>query len=131
MILCKLLEELKSFQYDFRRGKFRSWLKTVTRNTWLNVRKQRPLLHLEEVACNDWENVLQDAWDQELFHEALSRVKPQVEEETWRAFEMYVLENQSLEEVSRITGKSVPSIYMAKYRVTKRLCSEIAKLGGA
>lgn len=130
MILCKLLEQLKSFRYDPDRGKFRSWLKTITRNTWLNLRKQPQFIHLEEAACHDWERVLQETWQRELFQEALARVQPQVEEDTWRIFELYVLEDRPANEISKLTGKSVPSVYMAKYRVAKKLSTEIALLGG-
>ena len=130
MILCKLLEQISSFQYDPSKGKFRSWLKTIARNTWLNVRQRPQLALLTEESCEDYVDLFQEIWERELFHEALSRVSPLLDEQTWRTFELYVLEGRTAEEVSRLTGKSKSAIYMVKYRVTSMLTGEIERLNG-
>jgi RNA polymerase sigma-70 factor (ECF subfamily) len=128
MILCKLLEQLKAFRYDPRRGTFRAWLKTVTRNTWLNLRRQPRPIHLDDAAWAEWEKLHEETCERELFQEALARIQTQVEIDTWRVFELYVLEGRSPADVSRQTGKSVPAIYMVRYRVARKLADEIAKL---
>lgn len=130
VIFCKLMQQLKAFRYDPQRGKFRSWLKTVTRNTWLNLRKEPRAMQLYDQACEDCERMLREIWERELFDEAVSRVMRKVDRETWRVFELYVLEDRHSKEVATMTRKSIPAIYMAKYRVGKLLTEEIRTLAG-
>ncbi len=130
VIFCKLMEQLKAFRYDPQRGKFRSWLKTVTRNTWLNLRSEPRAMHLYDRACEDCEQMLQEVWERELFDEGLARVMPLVDRETWRIFELYALEGNKPDEVASLTGRTVPAVYMVKYRLTKMLTAEIASLSG-
>jgi DNA-directed RNA polymerase specialized sigma24 family protein len=87
-------------------------------------------LSLDEAALAHWEAIHEETCEQELFHEALARIQTQLDCDTWRIFELYVLEDRSPADVSRQTGKSVPAIYMVKYRVTRKLAAEIAVLGG-
>ena len=133
MVWCKLLEQMQTFRYDPSRGRFRGWLRTVARNTWINMVKSiRPItvgdFRTIEEAHGDWERMIDEFWDRELFMEAIRRVRPRLKAGTWEAFELISLEGRSAAEVARLSGKSVASIHVLKGRVTRMLKDEITRL---
>jgi RNA polymerase sigma-70 factor (ECF subfamily) len=120
-------------------SRFRHWLKKVTRNAFLNEITRRPnelaeggttALALLEQECADEEssNEFDKEYRRELFLQAAIKVRAEVEASTWRAFEMTVLEDHSIETASHDLSKSVGSIYAARSRVTQRLRDVVLRL---
>jgi RNA polymerase sigma-70 factor (ECF subfamily) len=125
-------------EYDPRKGSFRGWLYTITRNkiySFLDGNRRRPRgiggsgSHelLEEQASRD--DGTQDQWDREyerrLFAWAADRVKGEFQETTWRAFWLTAVEDKSAKEAGQLLGLSVGAVYVAKSRVLARLRVEI------
>jgi RNA polymerase sigma factor (sigma-70 family) len=134
IVLCKLRTALEGFVYDRNKGRFRSWLKTVTRNTWINLRKESSRFiaaHDWDGACDDWEQTMEQVWRRELFEEAKSRVRARLEIGTWETFQLYALEGVPAQEVARRARKSVAAVYEVKYRVATLLKEELAELDGS
>jgi RNA polymerase sigma-70 factor (ECF subfamily) len=132
-VWCKLLEQMRTFRYDPGRGRFRGWLRTVARNTWINMVKSiKPIAfggpRTIDETCSDWEKMIDEFWDRELFMEAVRRVRPRLNAGTWEAFELNAFEGRAAAEVAQLTGKSVASIHVLKGRVTRMLQDEIARL---
>ena len=125
-VWCKLLEQMQTFRYDSTRGRFRGWLRTVAHNTWINMVKSiKPIAfggsRTIDETHSDWEKMIDEFWDRELFLEAIRRVRPRLNVGTWEAFELNALEGRAAAEVAQLTGKSVASIHVLKGRVTKML----------
>jgi RNA polymerase sigma-70 factor (ECF subfamily) len=55
-------------------------------------------------------------------------VRGDVQQETWRAFEMTVVENQSVDQAATELDKPVGSIYAARSRVMRRLRQAVQEL---
>jgi RNA polymerase sigma-70 factor (ECF subfamily) len=64
----------------------------------------------------------------ELYWRAARTVRGDVEPETWRAFEMTVIENRSIDEVAIELDKPVGTIYAARSRIMRRLRQAIREL---
>jgi RNA polymerase sigma-70 factor (ECF subfamily) len=127
--------------YDTRKGTFRGWLYTVTRNKLNNflVGRQRQVrgtgdsnaqeLLEEQAVENDGDAAL---WDQEyerrLFDWAAEQVRGEFQDATWQAFWETAVEDRSAAEVGKTLGMSVGSIYVAKSRVLARLKETIRQL---
>jgi RNA polymerase sigma-70 factor (ECF subfamily) len=126
--------------YDPRRGSFRSWLYTVTRNKLYNFldssrRRERGTgdsdaqQRLEEHAAADGDAT---EWDREYerqqFAWAADRVKAEFQEATWRAFWLTAVEGQPARDVGRTLGLSPGAVYVAKSRVLARLREEVRQL---
>jgi RNA polymerase sigma-70 factor (ECF subfamily) len=127
--------------YDPKRGSFRSWLYTVTRNklyNFLDGRKRQVVgsgdtgAHeaLEERAA---ENGGADAlWDQEyerrVFAWAAEQVRGEFQESTWEAFRLTAVEGQSARDAGRRLGMSPGAVYVAKSRVLARLKEQVRLL---
>ena len=140
-VLLKLLVAMQTFRYnpDLR---FRSWLKTVTHHAWQDwARSRRQIAHggesgendpLQSLAARDdlaeW---MEGAYEQELLDEALGRVRPRVQPQTWNAFCLTTYDGLSGAEVASRLGIAVTAVYKAKSNIRKLLEAEVRQLEGA
>jgi RNA polymerase sigma-70 factor (ECF subfamily) len=127
--------------YDPRRGSFRSWLYTVTRNklyTFLDGRKRQvqgsgdsgAQEMLEEKSVQEEDAAV--AWDREyerqLFTWAAEQVRGEFQEPTWQAFWQTAVEGKNAREVGATLGLSPGAVYVAKSRVLARLKEQIQQV---
>jgi len=128
-------------EYDPRRGSFRGWLYTVTRNKIFNFLegRQRTLLgsgdtgaheRLEEQPAPEID--MAGDWDREyerrLAAFAMERVEKEFQAATWQAFRMTAVEGKSAREVGDALKMSPGAVYVAKSRVLARLREEVKRL---
>ena len=128
-------------EYDPKRGSFRGWLYTITRNkifTFLDSQRRQvrgsgdsgAQTFLEGQAGR--EDGTGELWDQEYersaFAWAAERVRGEFHETTWRAFWLTAVEGQSARDVGRQLDLSPGAVYVAKSRVIARLREEIREL---
>jgi RNA polymerase sigma-70 factor (ECF subfamily) len=64
----------------------------------------------------------------ELYLRAAKMVRCDIEPETWRAFEMTVIEGRSIDEAAVELGKPVGTIYAARSRIMRRLRQAVQEL---
>jgi RNA polymerase sigma-70 factor (ECF subfamily) len=139
-VLLKLMQAMQAFRYDPRQ-RFRAWLKTVTHHAWQDLLRSRrrlaamgeaeddPLESLE--ARDDLAAHIEGAYEQELLDEAVMRVRPRVQPQTWEAFCLTTYEGLSGAEVASRLGIPVTSVYKAKSNLRKLLEAEVRSLEGA
>jgi RNA polymerase sigma-70 factor (ECF subfamily) len=130
-------------EYDPRKGSFRSWLYTVTRNklyNFLDGRRRHPrgsggsgaLEVLEHQPAREGAEAVWDhEYQQRLFAWAAEQVRGEFHEPTWRAFWMTAVEEKSARAAGEALGLSVGAVYVAKSRVLARLRAEIERVQGA
>ena len=127
--------------YDPRRGSFRGWLYTITRNkiyTFLDGQRRQvrgsgdsgaQQLLEEQAESGDG---TADVWDQEYersaFEWAAERVRGEFHEATWQAFWLTAVEGLSAKDAGKRLGLSPGAVYVAKSRVIARLREEIREL---
>jgi RNA polymerase sigma-70 factor (ECF subfamily) len=137
-VLLKLLTAMKSYKRD-PRASFRGWLKAVTHNAWRDLtripRPGRGSGSLEAIADSsdalaDLEHEIQQAFDRELLELAMKRVEDRVKPNTWEAFRLTSIENQSGSEAAKNLDMPVSTVFVAKHRVMKMLEEEVRKLKG-
>jgi RNA polymerase sigma-70 factor (ECF subfamily) len=127
-VLTTLVEELRGFRHNRRKGAFRAWLRSITirrvRRQW---RKQRPtavqLSDARDLA--DPHSGLSRLWDEEhdryVVQSLLKRIRPEFDDETWDVFHRLVFGGCSPREIARDLGCSPNVVYIAKSHVLKRL----------
>jgi RNA polymerase sigma-70 factor (ECF subfamily) len=137
-VLLNLAIRLRDFEYDPDQS-FHAWLKTVTHNAWQNFCKAQArhrgsgdsgvIDRLANVAArDDLARRLEEAFDQELFQEAVARVRIRVEPKTWEAFKLVGQEDWTGADAARHLGMKVGSVFVACSRVTRMLREEVSKL---
>lgn len=142
-VLRSVTRNAHRMEYDPKRGTFRGWLDTVTRNnfyTFLNGHRHRPRASgdsdtLERLfgtppARDDdgpdaeWEREYQ----RRLTERAMDRVKGEFQPAMWQAFWGTAVDGKPAGEVGSELKMSPGAVYVAKSRVLARLRDEVRKV---
>lgn len=140
-VLRSVARNAHRIDYDPKRGTFRGWLYTVTRNkvyNFLSANKNRPkaggdgvggdrLDHLAgkpDEAEAEWELEYQ----RRLSARAMERVKHEFQANTWQAFWGTAVEGRAAAEVGKELNMTSGAVYVAKSRVLARLRDEVQQL---
>lgn len=131
-VLVTLVQTMPTFAYD-RHKSFRSWLRTVTLNTWRDRRKRRgdrPLpgdeAALAELAAPNGQGSFWEVeYRRELTHRAMALMKADFRPATWKAFWEQAVVGRSAREVAAELGLSTGAAQAAKFRVLTRLRQEL------
>jgi RNA polymerase sigma-70 factor (ECF subfamily) len=120
--------------------RFRHWLRRVTRNAIVNALSRQPpdravggsavqeLLLEQPHVDPQSEAQIELEYRRELYLRAARVVRGDVKPETWRAFEMTVIENRSIDEAVVELDKPVGTIYAARSRIMRRLRQAVQEL---
>ena len=139
-VLRSVAGAIGRLDYDPRRGTFRSWLFTVTRNalnTFFEAQRRLPR-GSGDSAVQDWLANQPDSadesavWDREyerrLLDVAAEQVRLEFENPTWQAFWRTAVEGQPAREAAEGLGMSVGAVYIARSRVLSRIKEKVAQL---
>jgi RNA polymerase sigma-70 factor (ECF subfamily) len=139
--LRKIMAGISRLEYNRNRGKFRSWLLTVTRNALIDHVKRakklpagsgdtavHALLDAVPAASAEDEAQWDEAFQQRLLQWAMEQVSAAFEPRTWQAFYETAIRHRSPEDVAAELSMTVGAVYVAKSRVTARLRRVVAEL---
>jgi RNA polymerase sigma-70 factor (ECF subfamily) len=136
-VLRRVSRSMPSFEYDRKRGTFRGWLLTVTRN---EIRKMAERKGRQAIGSGDtqMQGLLEQAedagqpdaeWDREYRWNTLlwaaERVKAEFRPNTWQAFWRTVIGGEEASQVAQELKMSLGAVYIARSRVTARIKQEI------
>jgi RNA polymerase sigma-70 factor, ECF subfamily len=131
-VLLKVNKAIGNFDYERDKGRFRSWLGTITVNeihsNWKRTKRIPSNIDLDftDVQKNDPE------WNQEFTDHILSlavdRIRNEFSLDVWSTFEATWMLNEPSVDVAAKHGVAIHTVYVNKSRVLKRLMSEVKKL---
>jgi RNA polymerase sigma-70 factor (ECF subfamily) len=140
-VLRSVARNAERMEYDPKRGTFRGWLYTVTRNkiyNFLNGQRNRPRGTGDSAAQERLDAVADrvderdDDWELEyqrrLSSQAMDAVKGEFQPNTWQAFWRTAVEGRSAQEVGGELKMTAGAVYVAKSRVLARLREEVQRL---
>lgn len=141
-VLRSVARNAHRIDYDPKRGTFRGWLYTVTRNkvyNFLSANKNRPKAGGGDGVASDRLDQLagkpdeaEAEWELEyqrrLSARAMERVKHEFQPNTWQAFWGTAVEGRSAAEVGSELKMTSGAVYVAKSRVLARLRDEVQHL---
>lgn len=116
---------------------FRNWLARIAKNAIYSALSRAPsdradggtdfqeLLNAQPESNSEVDNELALEYCREQYHRAAAIVRSDVHVETWRAFELSVVEGRSCEEVADLIRKPIGTVYAARGRVMRRLRDEV------
>lgn len=129
-IVIRVNRELgRNFIYDSNRS-FRGWLYTLSRNVALNYfrSEKRHLRFRKQIEILEAEDPhrLSEVFSRQEFakiicQRLLDQVRLTVEDQTFQAFYLSVIEEKSISQVSDQLGISLNAVAIARHRVLKRL----------
>jgi RNA polymerase sigma-70 factor, ECF subfamily len=132
-VLIAIASTIGSWEKTDASVRFHHWLRRVARNAIVNALSRQPKDRaaggtsvqelLMEQAENDSEAAAQIELEyrRELYLRAARIVRHDIEPETWRAFELTVIENRSIDAAAVELNKPIGTIYAARSRVMRRL----------
>jgi RNA polymerase sigma-70 factor, ECF subfamily len=132
-----LLRELPKFRYNPASGSFRGWLKTITVNKCRERLRRRRFgagqggddqVVDQLPAAADSDEFWEREYRERLVHRSLEVMRCQFEPTTWQACWETAVNGRTAKEVSLMLGLSENAVYVAKFRVLRRLRSELREL---
>lgn len=128
-----LVQHLRTFEYDPKRGRFRGWLRTVVNNhvrkLWRDRREEQPgssafsgLKDTAETPDDEFDRI----WMQEHLHHCLERIRGEVPAERYEAFRTHVILEATVEDTCQRFGLTPDQLYKLKWKMTRRL-SEVMR----
>jgi RNA polymerase sigma-70 factor (ECF subfamily) len=142
-VLRSVARHVGQWHYDRRKGTFRGWLYTITRNkiyNFLLAQRRRPRAsgdeshheRLDSAPARDDTDSPDAAWEREyqrqLSWQAMERVRHEFQPNTWQAFWLTAVEGKAAAEVGEQLKMSPGAVYVAKCRVLARLRDEVQRL---
>jgi RNA polymerase sigma-70 factor (ECF subfamily) len=133
-VLARLCQAMRTLEFNPARGRFRSWLYTITHNCYLTFAQRRAR---QEQAVGGAESALADApapdeeeaWVQDyrrrLFAWAADQVKAEISAVNWQAFWQTAVLGRPARGVAAELGMTVAALYMAKSRTLARIREQI------
>ena len=131
-VMAKLVIRLKDFQYN-PAGRFRSWLRTITINAARDMYRRQPAeapVALSRLAIADPDPSPSDLFEEQeyrayLVARAMELLRGSLQRTTFRACWEYVVRGRPAAEIAEELGISTNAVYIAKYRVLRRLRQEL------
>jgi RNA polymerase sigma-70 factor (ECF subfamily) len=139
-VLVAVAAAIGRFEKSGESCRLRHWLRKIARNAIINALSRRPRDHgaggtsvqelLAEQPEDDGESAaeIELEYRRELYLQAARVVRGDVEPETWRAFELTVIENRPIDAAAVELGKPVGVIYAARSRIMRRLRDAVREL---
>jgi RNA polymerase sigma-70 factor, ECF subfamily len=139
-VLMAVAAAIGSWEKSSESVRFRHWLRRVARNAILNALSRQPQdraaggtsvqeFLLEQPSDDPQADAqIELEYRRELYLRAARIVRQDVEPDTWRAFELTVIEERSINEASIELDKPVGTIYAARSRIMRRLRKAVQEL---
>lgn len=138
-------KQMPTFRYDAA-GSFKAWLLQITRRRIVDQFRKRPpwqpvggpptdagssrTATAERVPAEELNlEPLWDAeWRQNLMEAALARVKARITPRQYQIFDLYVLKEWPVREVTRTLNVNAAQVYLARHRVSRLVREELLRL---
>jgi RNA polymerase sigma-70 factor (ECF subfamily) len=140
-VLQSVARSIRGLEYDRRRGAFRAWLLTITRNAlrkhWAGVDREpratgssgmQELLEGQPGKTDGDATYWQQEYERCLFRWSAKRIAGEFRDSTWRAFWECAVQETPPKQAAEKLGLSLGAVYTAKSRVLKRLREEIERM---
>ncbi len=133
-VMAACLESLREGRYDPAKGRLRAWVQGIAANKIHEARRRKLRAEVQVIDPSDatgflaavadevsWPDVFEEEWERSVLAECMAVVRGQVDGPTFRAFELYALEEWPAEKVAENLGLTANAVYIAKSRVLSRL----------
>ncbi|MFC1497041.1 RNA polymerase sigma factor [Verrucomicrobiota bacterium] len=141
MVMLKLWKKLPEIKFNRERGKFRSWLCTVVRNTVKNFmrsysrrasrlkryKKNELPDYLRRIDLNSLEMIAEEEWKEYISNLAWGKIKDDFSESVQEAFLLWV-KGRPVSEIAKTLKLRENTIYVYKSRVQNKLQKMIRHL---
>jgi RNA polymerase sigma factor (sigma-70 family) len=139
-VFCAVARSIRQFEYDRRKGSFRSWLIAVARSKLHNFAGKRKAagegiggsdawtLIDQQPAGDDEEAFVEREHRRCLFDWAVGQIRGEFQPTTWHAFWQTSVEGKNARDAAGALGLTVGAVYIARSRVLARLKEKVRQI---
>jgi len=136
-VLVAVVQQIKNFDHNGRKGAFRNWLKRITyfrcQRFWDQKKSKSKEKEVRSLSgLEDPKSEMSQQWDREhdrhVLYRILQLIKPEFEDSVFSAFEKTTIHGESPANVAADLNVSTAQIYKYRFRIMKRLKEEAAGL---
>lgn len=132
-VLLSVSRAVVLWEPDPARGRFRTWLRTISKNAILNAltrgfrdkaaADESIELFLQQIPDDRGADsqLVEIEYQREIFLHAARRIRSEFSDETWNSFWLTAVEGIEVEVAARELGRTRGSVYASRSRVMKRL----------
>ncbi len=128
-VMMAVFNNRMTFRYQPELGKFRSYLFGITKNIIWRIKKgeiqktatTEILKSEKEFSEEKMDEIIAEEWHNYLFETLISELRQRVEENTFDAFQMYILQGVKPETVAKTLNISTSAVYVYKNRCMNHL----------
>ncbi len=121
----KVAKNIRNFEYDPGKGKFRNWLCLIARQQAANLfRKSGPGKDVSDTEIqrlpdktNDWDAIWNKEEEKHLLAIVLAQVKTKVKPKQFQIFYAHCIKGLGAKEVTELQDVSANEVYLAKHRI--------------
>ena len=133
IVFADLARNLSKFQYDRKKGRFRSYLTGLV--NWRVMDRLKASKRDAELKADFWEHArasggdddfAEREWQSAAMEEALRRMKPDVRPQHYATFVASAVDGQDSEAVMKLYGISRDNLYQIRNRLTAKLRETVA-----
>ncbi|GMU20324.1 MAG: hypothetical protein AMXMBFR13_04210 [Phycisphaerae bacterium] len=135
--MAAIAEHINGFEYQPCKGTFRGWLLTMVNNRINSRLRKREIVTADTDQLDGLVSPLKGPaelfelfWMEEHLRACMEAVHAETPEQSFAAYEMYVLKGLPAEEVCAATGLKPNLLYQIKFRVNKRVLQKFRELVG-
>ncbi|MCG8408461.1 MAG: RNA polymerase sigma factor [Phycisphaerales bacterium] len=140
-VMMSIAKSISDFRCDKDRGKFRTWVKRITRNAIIDqYRSKRKSISLDdipqkgtpELECpSELERLWAEEWQLQDLEYCLNKVATRISSKRVLAFQKYVLEGFSAAETAAMLNLTIGNVYSVRFQVLKLIREEMQRLDDA
>ena len=138
--------KMEAFRYDPQVCSFKGWLMHVTRcriaDRYRRRRPQQvplesgdgtdtsihPVDRIPARSSHDLEVIWDEEWQRNIVDVAMEHIRVRVNPEHYQIFHLHAVKGLGVRDVARLTGASLPKIYVTCHRVAKLVREEVRRL---
>ena len=125
-VMEAIFQKNLTFRYRPELGKFRTFLIGITRNVLLQIRKAEsktpiPCAEIPDAITEEEDNIFSEEWRNYLLDAMLRELRETVDDSTFDAFQMYVLQGIRPEKIAKTLNISTSTVYVYKKRCLDHL----------
>ena len=138
--------KMPEFQYEPNVCSFKGWLMHVTRCRIADrFRRRRPqnvpltvpanpettadnVLNLHDAAADVLESIWNEEWQKNIVDVAMEHVRRRANPEHYQIFHLHAVKGLGVRDVAKLTGASLPKVYVTYHRIAKLVKEEVRRL---
>lgn len=128
-VMASVAKAINRWSPDEDRGKFRTWLYRISKNTLADYWKKLQRIpqsgldseFIRRAESDQLDDQFDKAFRERIFVLAAEKIKAKVSPKTWNAFWMSSMEQVPVDEIAKKLSLSPGNVYVAKSRVMKQL----------